>query len=337
MLSHRGLVNIAQFSEARFALDCGSIWLNWMPMFHTGGCVFALLSCLWNRGTLILLNGFQPEAVMRAIAEERAVWLPTVPTTALALLDHPSFGQYDLSSLRVATAGGTPVAPELVRRIERELKVDFMMVFGQTETSSTVCLSLRQDTEHHKSATIGKPMPHTEIRIVDPASGAVVPRGAIGEIQVRNFAVTQGYWGQPEATAGVIDAEGWLHTGDLGTMEADGYLTITGRLKDLIIRGGENIYPREIEDILATHPGVAEVAVFGIPDPRWGETVVAAIRSRQPHVVEPAEIKDFLAPLIAHHKIPQQIWLVDDLPVTLSGKIQKFALRDAYLKAMAQR
>jgi fatty-acyl-CoA synthase len=332
MLTHRGLVNIAQFSARRFGLRAGSIWCNWLPLFHTGGCVFALMGCMWNRGTLLLLNGFEPKSVMQIITQERPAWLPMVPTTAVAILDHPARGDYDLSSLEVITQGGTPVAPELVRRIERELGVDYVMVFGQTETSSTICLTQRHDSEHHKTMTVGKPMPHTEVRIVDPARQTIVNRGETGEIQLRSFAVMRGYFGQDDATAAAIDSQGWLRSGDLGVMEPDGYLRLTGRLKDLIIRGGENIYPREIEDLLAPHPAIAEVAVFGAPDPHWGEKLVAAIRHRPPETIDLATLQAYLAPLIARHKIPQDIMMVEIMPLTLSGKIQKFTLRDEYLK-----
>jgi fatty-acyl-CoA synthase len=335
MLSHRGLVNIAQFTEARFALPAGSVWLCWLPLFHTGGCVFAIMSAMWNRGTTVLMSGFEPKLFMQTVAEEKPRWTTMVPTTAVAVLDHPDRAAYDLSSIEVIVQGGTPVAPDLVRRIERELQVDYTMVFGQTETSSTICLTLRNDTQHHKTATVGKPMPYTEIRIADPETGAVFRHGEAGEIQVRNVAMMLGYFGQPEATASAIDADGWLHTGDLGVMEPDGYLRITGRLKDLIIRGGENIYPREIEDILAAHPGIAEVAIFGVPDARWGEKLIAAIRPRPPHEIDLATVQKYLTPLIARHKIPQAVWLVETMPLTLSGKIQKFALRDAFLKSEA--
>ncbi len=335
MLTHRGLVNIAQFSARRFGLPTGATWCSWLPLFHTGGCVFALMSCMWNRGTLVLLNGFEPKTVMRIIAQERPAWLPMVPTTAAAVLDHPERGDYDLSSLQVITQGGTPVAPELVRRIERELGVDYVMVFGQTETSSTICLTQRHDSEHHKTMTVGKPMPHTAVRIVDPARQTIVNRGETGEIQLRSFAVMRGYFGQDEATAAAIDGQGWLRSGDLGVMEPDGYLRLTGRLKDLIIRGGENIYPREIEDLLAPHAAIAEVAVFGVPDPHWGEKLVAAIRLRPPETIDLAQLQDNLAPLIARHKIPQDMMLVETMPLTLSGKVQKFTLRDEYLKRQA--
>ncbi|KXU33817.1 hypothetical protein A0J57_04025 [Sphingobium sp. 22B] len=335
MLSHRGVVNIAQFTNARFTMPTGSRWLSWLPLFHTGGCIFAILSCIWNRGTMVLLSGFDPAIVMRVCQEERPRWLPLVPTTALALLDAPDRSAYDLSSLEMVTQGGTPIAPELVRRLESELGVDHVMVFGQTETCSTVCLGVRGESDHHKFSTIGKAMPHTELRIVDPASGEIVPFGEVGEVQIRNFAVMQGYFGQPDATASTVDGDGWLHTGDLGTLQADGYMTLTGRLKDLIIRGGENIYPREIEDILATHPGIVEAAVFGAPDARWGERIVAALRMRPGETTTAADLKAFLAPLLARHKIPEAVWIVDAFPMTTSGKIQKFALRDAYLKTVA--
>jgi fatty-acyl-CoA synthase len=331
LLSHHGLVNIAQFTSDRFALPKGSTWLNWLPMFHTGGSVFALMGCMWSRGTFVLLNGFDPPDVMRTIQDERAAWLPLVPTTAVALLDHPDRQAFDLSSLEVVTQGGTPVVAELIARIERELGVDHVIVFGQTETSSTICLGVRHDTFIHKTETVGKPMPHTEARIVDPATGRIVDHGETGEIQIRNFALMMGYYGQPEESAQTINAEGWLLTGDLGALEADGYLRVTGRLKDVIIRGGENIYPREIEDLLHQHPGIAEAAVFGIPDERWGETPIAAVRCRAGHKVDHPAVVDYLVPLMARYKMPQDVWILDTMPLTLSGKIQKFVLRDQYI------
>lgn len=331
LLSHYGLVNIAQFTSNRFALAKGSTWVNWLPMFHTGGSVFALMGCMWSRGTFVLINGFDPPEVMQTIQDERAAWLPLVPTTAVALLDHADRPKYDLSSLEVVTQGGTPVAADLIERLERELHVDHVMVFGQTEHSSTICLGVRNDDFRHKTETVGKPMPYTEVRIVDPESHEIVQQGEIGEIQVRSFAVTSGYYGQPEETAKAIDADGWLHSGDLGTLAHDGYLQVTGRLKDVIIRGGENIYPREIEDVLHQHPAIAEAAVFGVPDKRWGEAPVAAIRCRAGYSLDHVAMQEFLAPLIARYKIPQDLWSLEVMPLTLSGKIQKFVLRDQYL------
>lgn len=331
LLSHYGLVNIAQFTANRFALPHGSAWLNWLPMFHTGGSVFALMGCMWTRGTFVLVNGFDPPSIMQIIQDERASWLPLVPTTAVALLDHPDRPGFDLSSLEVVTQGGTPVAAELVERIERELSIDHVSVFGQTETSSTICLGVRHDTMAHKTMSVGKPMPYTEVKIVDRATGVTVNHGEIGEIRIKNFALMMGYYGQPQESAEAIDAEGWLLTGDLGTIDEDGYLQVTGRLKDVIIRGGENIYPREIEDLLHEHPAIAEAAVFGIPDSKWGETPIAAIRCLAGQTLDHASVIEYLEPLMARYKMPKDVWILDTMPLTLSGKIQKFVLRDQYL------
>lgn len=331
LLSHYGIVNVAQFTAARFAMPEGSTWMNWLPLFHTGGCVFGVLSCMWNRGALVLLRQFEPLSVLRAIEEERPRWLPFVPTTALALLDHPDRANYDLTSLEVITEGGTPIAAGLIEQLERELDVDHVIVFGQTEMSSAIALGVRNDSWHHKTATVGKPMPHTEVRIVDPVSERMLAIGEIGELQARSFATMLGYFGQSDETARVIGTDGWLRTGDLGAMHADGYLSISGRLKDMIIRGGENIYPREIEDLLTNHPAVCDVAVFGVPDSRWGERIVAAIRPRPDHRIDLTAVHQFLRPLIGRHKFPQAVWITDKMPLTLSGKIRKFTLRDAYL------
>ena len=337
ILSHRGIVNTTQFGEDRFALPKGSSWLNSIPMFHSGGCIFALICAIWNEGRHVLLPGFDPLEVLKTIKSERIDWMCGVPTMAIAILDHPDLQQDDLVSLKLFISGGTSVPAELVRRIEAGLGCEYVMVFGQTEMSGVICQTVRGDTLEHRTGTVGKPYPQTDVRIADPKTGQTLQLGEVGEICLRSYAKLIEYFDMPEATANTIDADGWLHTGDMGTLGEDGYLTITGRLKEMIIRGGENIYPREVEDFLVTHPGIADVAVFGIPDERWGEQVVAAVRVRD-RVAPPSpeELRDFAKAGITRFKVPVHWWFVDDYPVTAAGKIQKFELRRLFMEQMRE-
>jgi fatty-acyl-CoA synthase len=337
VLAHRAVLNTAKFGELRFALPRNSTWLNCVPMFHMSGCVFALMCSLWNRGVHLMLPGFDPKLVLRAIEEEKANWIAAVPTMAIALLDDPDRPIRDLTSLQIVVSGGTSVPAELVRRIEHDLGADFVMVFGQTEMSGVICQSMRNDTDHHRSLTVGIPYVHTEARIADRVTNATLPLGEIGEICLRGYATLIEYFDMPEATAGSFDAEGWFHTGDMGTMEPDGYMTITGRLKEMVIRGGENIYPREVEDVLVTHPAIADAAIFGVPDEKWGEQLVAAVRLRPGgEQATEEELKSFLRERIARQKVPAYWWFVDSYPTTASGKIQKFELRAMYCERLAK-
>jgi fatty-acyl-CoA synthase len=331
LLSHHSLVNTAKTVDSAFELERGSIWMNTVPLYTTSGCVFTTLAALWNQGTQLLLPRFDAELVFRGVEEEHANWIPLVPTMAVAVLDHPTRPSRDFSSVKVVVTGGSPVSPDLVKRVERDLGVDFVMVFGQTETSGAVCLSKRKDTLEHRTATIGYPLGGVELRITDPETNRTRAIGEIGEICIRGSPAMLGYYNMPEATEAAIDADGWLHTGDLGTLRADGYPQITGRLKDMIIRGASNIYPRELEDVLNEHPSIAESAVFGIPEPKYGEFVVAAIRLRQNAALDQDGVTAYLGERIARYKLPAHVWFVDAFPLTPSGKIQKFILRDAFL------
>jgi fatty-acyl-CoA synthase len=331
MLSHYSLVNTAKTVDSAFEMERGSIWMNTVPLYSTSGCVFTTLAALWNRGTQLLLPRFDPELVFRGVEEEHANWIPLVPTMAVAVLDHPSRPSRNFSSVKVVVTGGSPVSPDLVKRVERDLGVDFVMVFGQTETSGAVCLSKRKDSLEHRTSTIGYPLGGVELRITDPDTNKTRSIGEIGEICIRGSPAMLGYYNMPEATAAAIDADGWLHTGDLGTLRPDGYPQITGRLKDMIIRGASNIYPRELEDILNEHPSIAESAVFGIPEPKYGEFVVAAIRLRKGATLDQDAVTAYLSERIARYKLPAHVWFVDAFPLTPSGKIQKFILRDEFL------
>jgi len=330
-ISHRGAVNTAKFCNERFGLAQGSIWLNVMPLFHTGGSVYSTFGVLWNRGTIIMPPQFEAGLALATIERERANWITTVPTISIAMLDHPDFDKYDYSSLQVQVCGGAPVAPELVERIERDFGCEYIMICGQTEMSGNIFQTFRGDTMYHRTNTVGFPLGPAEVKIASLDDGSIVPIGEVGEICLRGFGVMIDYYNMPEATAAALKSDGWFHMGDLGTMEPDGYVTITGRLKDMVIRGGENIYPREIEDALLAHPAVSDAAVFGVPDPKWGEQIAAAVRLRPDMMVQENELKDFLRHRIMSFKIPAYWWFVESFPTTLSGKIQKFALREAFL------
>ena len=331
MLSHYSLVNTAKTVDSAFEMERGSIWMNTIPLYTTSGCVFTTLAALWNQGTQLLLPRFDPELVFRGVEEEHANWIPLVPTMAVAVLDHPSRPSRNFSSVKVVVTGGSPVSPDLVKRVERDLGVDFVMVFGQTETSGAVCLSKRKDTLEHRTSTIGYPLGGVELRITDPETNRTRAIGEIGEICIRGSPAMLGYYNMPEATEAAIDPNGWLHTGDLGTLRADGYPQITGRLKDMIIRGASNIYPRELEDVLNEHPSIVESAVFGIPEPKYGEFVVAAIRLRKDAALDQGSVNAYLSERVARYKLPAHVWFVEAFPLTPSGKIQKFILRDDFL------
>jgi acyl-CoA synthetase (AMP-forming)/AMP-acid ligase II len=328
-LHHRGIVNNARFTTELFEVRQGDVWLNPMPLFHTGGCVLGVLGALHARATQIPVLAFDPGLVLELIETEGASVMGGVPTMLLAMAEHPDFTSRDLGSLRSVLSGGSTVPAPLVRQLEATLGVQVGIVFGQTEASPVITQTRLTDSAEDKAETIGQPHPHQDVKIVDPATSEVVGIGEVGEICCRGYNVMLGYFEAAEATRAAIDDDGWLHTGDLGSMDARGYLTIEGRLKDMVIRGGENLYPREIENLLLTHPGVAEVAVVGVADPRWGEELAAVVRraKEQPEATGD-ELHLFVRDRLAPQKAPR-IWaFVDEFPLTPSGKIQKYLVRE---------
>ena len=332
-LHHRGIVNNARFTAERFEVHEGDVWCNPMPLFHTGGCVLGALGTLWARATHIPVLAFDPGLVLELIETERVGVMGGVPTMLIAMMEHPDRETRDLSSLRSVLSGGSTVPAELVRRIESTLGLRFGIVYGQTEASPVITQTRLDDTPEDKAETIGQPQPQQEVKVVSTEDGAVVAPGHIGEICSRGYNVMLGYFENPEATAETIDGDGWLHTGDLGTMDERGYLRIEGRLKDMVIRGGENLYPREIEELLFTHPAVAEVAVLGVPDEKWGEELACVVRRAPGHEgVTDQELRTFVRERLAPQKAPRLWAFVDELPLTPSGKIQKFVLRDRFEK-----
>lgn len=329
MLHHRGIVTNGYHTMHRNGTQPGDVLLGVMPLFHTGGSVLAVLGAFATFGTLALVEEFEPGHMLDAIEQHHANTISGVPTMLVALLEHPSYPGRDLSSVKVMTSGGSTVPAALVERLQRDIGAPFTIVFGQTELSPVCTMTKPDDSIDDKANTLGRPMPNIEIKIVD-ANGNTVPHGASGELCARGYSVMLGYNDNPEATAETIDADGWLHTGDLCSMDARGYSTIVGRLKDMIIRGGENIYPREIEELLFRHPAIADVAVIGLPDDRWGEVVAAFIRPGDAGMPAVTELRNHVRQHLAPHKTPANWFRIDTFPLTGSGKVQKFRLLEQW-------
>jgi fatty-acyl-CoA synthase len=327
VLHHRGVVNNARLAYVeQLGMRPGESLVNPMPLFHTAGCVLATLAPIVSLGTQVLMPSFDAGLQLRLIASERSAGLMGVPTMLLRVIDHGDFASTDLSSLRYAVAGGAPVSASLVRRVEQAAGVPLQIIYAQTEASPGITMTAADDDPADREETLGRPLPATEVKIID-TDGCLVPVGEVGELCTRGYHVMTGYFDDPEQTAAAVDTDGWLHTGDLASMDERGYCRIGGRIKDMIIRGGENIYPREIEDVLAEHPRVAEVAVVGVPDPEWGEQVAAFVRSAGGRAPSVDELVAHGRRRLASHKIPRHWRFVETFPTTGSGKIQKFRLR----------
>ena len=280
----------------------------------------------------VLVEAFEPGLVLEMLGTYRGNAMLGVPTMLVAMLEHPTFPTTDLSSVKAICSGGSTVPAALVRLLEEKLGAPFTIVFGQTECSPVAAQTRTTDSVEDKANTIGLPLPNMENKIIDPNTGETVPIGTVGEFCTRGYHVMLGYFEMPDATSAAIDADGWLHTGDLCAMDARGYCTVEGRLKDMIIRGGENIYPRELEELLFKHPKVGEVAVIGVPHEKWGEEVAAFIRPAPGATIEKEELIDYMRASLAPHKTPKHWFVVDAFPLTGSGKIQKFKLREAWTK-----
>ncbi|WP_260293024.1 AMP-binding protein [Sedimenticola hydrogenitrophicus] len=333
LLSHHNLINNAWFAAQGLQFGPDDRLCVSVPFYHCFGMVLCnLLALSVGACVVIPCEHFDPLQVLETIEAERCTALHGVPTMFIAELDHPRFSRFDLGSLRTGIISGAPCAPELLRRLTEQMHCGEILVgYGQTEASPLTHLSRPDSTLQQRTETVGINLPHQEVKLVSTESGQTVPIGAVGEVCYRGYHVMRGYYGDAEATAQAIDPAGWLHSGDLGVMQADGYLRITGRLKEMIIRGGENIYPREIEDFLFTHPKIASAAVFSLPDPFYGEEVVAWIKLRAGEQASEAEIRDYCKQRIAHFKVPKQIRFVDEFPMTVTGKLQKFRMRELML------
>jgi len=336
VLTHHNILNNAWFSaEAMHFSEKDRLCIP-VPFYHCFGMVLANLLCFATGACAVIPSEhFDALAVLKGVEAEYCTAIHGVPTMFIAELEHPRFSEFDLSTLRTGIMAGAPCPPELMTRVIEQMHCrEILIGYGETEASPITHLTTRDDSFERRIETVGHNLPHQEVKVVDTESGQTVLMGKIGEICFRGYHIMQGYYGDTEATEKAIDSQGWLHSGDLGTMDADGYLRITGRLKEMIIRGGENIYPREIEDFIFTHPKVAEVAVFGIPDKLYGEEIMAWI---QPHTKETCteeEIQNFCKGKIAHFKIPKYIWFVEEFPLTITGKLQKFRMREIAMKKL---
>jgi len=326
LLTHRGMTNAARFGAIRFGMGAGDVYVHTMPLHHVGGQVVAFQICQ-QRASAVLLESFDPGLVLELIETERASLTCGVPTMLLAMIEHPERARRDLSSLRSVSGGGSVVPSELVRHIEESLAVRFTVVFGQTEASGFISQTELDDSDEEKAGSLGRPLAGVEARVVDPETEAVVAIGAVGELQVRGPNVMAGYHEQPEATVETLSADGWLRTGDLVTMDAGGVLRMVGRRKEMIVSGGENLFPVEIENAISAHDQVAQVAVVGVPDRRWGEAAVAFVRRVPGATVDGAVLERFLRQRLAGFKVPRRWVFVDSFPLTASGKVQKFVLR----------
>ncbi len=304
-----------------------------VPFFHIAGLVIGLLTPLSFGSTISPLLAFDAVKAMQVINQERCTTTCAVPSMLMAMLQHPDVEQYDLSSLKVVVTGAAPVPVSLIELVQARIGADVFIIFGQTE-GGAITATLAEDSFELKAATVGKPLPHIEVKIIDAATGQVVPVGERGELCYRGFGVMAGYYHMPEQTAETIDALGWLHSGDLATMDAQGYLNIVGRLKDMVIRGGENLFPAEIEAFLIRHPKVADVQVVGVPDTFFGEELLAVVIPKAGEQLTAQELRAYCQGQISHQKIPRYFQFVDSYPLTASGKVQKFELRERAIKAL---
>jgi fatty-acyl-CoA synthase len=329
LLHHRGLINAAIGVADRAGMADGGVNINAMPMYHIGGGAVTSMGTLAKRGTFVVLPGFDPALMLEAFETYRGTHTLVVPTMLMALLDHPDREKRDLSSIQTIMTGATTVPAALIRRTVATLNTRTTTLFGQTEMHGVVTQTRLTDTPEDQAETVGQPLPRIEVKISDPVTGEVQPLGEPGEICCRSYQNMVGYHDLPEETTATIDADGWLHMGDLGTMDERGFVRVTGRIKDMIIRGGINLYPREIEEVLLEHPAVAEAAVVGVPDEKWGEQIAAIIRlvdGVSPPPIE--ELRTFCRSQMSAHKTPSYWSFTDQLPATPSGKVQKFLLRE---------
>jgi len=330
LLHHHGLIQNGIDGMRRNGVKAGDVFVHHMPMFHTTGCAIMTLGGLAVGGSFLLAPIFDPEMIVRVMERERSKFCLGVPTMLVALIDEAKRSGRDLSCVERMMSGGAMVAPELCRKAKETFGAAIQIVYGQTESSPLITQAWCDDSFEDLTETVGQPMPHVEVSILDPQSNAVLPIGAQGEICARGYNIMLGYNDNPEATAKAIDANGWLHTGDLGTMDARGYVKITGRVKEMIIRGGENLFPAEIENALLEHPAIAEIAVVGVPDEKWGEEVACFMRIAGDERPNAADLKAFVRERLSPQKTPVYWVYVEEWPLTGSGKIQKFKLAEAF-------
>ena len=328
-LTHFNVVNNGYFVGRAMKFSAEDRLCIPVPLYHCFGMVMSVLTCTTHGATMVFPGeGFDAGEVLAAVAAERCTALHGVPTMFIAELDHADFARTDLSTLRTGIMAGAPCPVEVMKRVQKEMHMDEVTIaYGMTETSPVSFQSSTDDPLDKRVSTVGRIHPHVQVKVID-SEGRVVPRGERGELCTRGYSVMRGYWNDAEKTADSIDDGGWMHTGDLAVIDAEGYCNIVGRVKDMIIRGGENVYPREIEEYLYRHPKIQDVAVFGVPDARFGEAVAAWVRLREGEQATADEILEFCRGQIAHYKVPAYVRFVDEFPMTVTGKIQKFVMRD---------
>jgi fatty-acyl-CoA synthase len=334
-LTHHNILNNGFFiAEAMKLTECDRVCIP-VPLYHCFGMVIGNLGCLSHGAAMVYPSeGFEPLATLEAIEAEHCTAVHGVPTMFIAQMDHPDFAKFDLSSLRTGIMAGSPCPIEVMRRAVSLMHLaEIIIGYGMTETSPASFVSSTDDPLERRVSTVGRVMPHVEAKVVD-AEGRVVPRGAAGELLTRGYLVMLGYWNDEEKTREAIDAAGWMHTGDLAAIDGEGYCNIVGRIKDMVIRGGENVYPREIEEFLYRHPKIQEVQVIGVPDTRYGEELCAWVRLRDGETASAEEIRAFCQGQIAHFKVPRYVKFVDGFPMTVTGKIQKFLMRQQMVEEL---
>ncbi len=336
VLTHHNIVNNAYLVGQRMELTCRDRVCIPVPFYHCFGMVLGNMACAVHGAAMVIpAESFDPWTTLKAVEKERCTAVYGVPTMFIRELEHPEFSQVDLGSLRTGIMAGSPCPIEVMKQVVDKMHCREMTIaYGLTESSPVITQTGVSDPLRTRVTTVGRPLPHTEVKIVDPDSGEVAPRGTPGELCTRGYLVMSGYYRNPRATREAIDSEGWLHTGDLATLDEEDYCRITGRVKDMIIRGGENVYPREIEEFLYTHPAVSDVQVVGVPDARMGEEVLAWIQLKEPGMTTERDLKDFCRGKIAKFKIPRYIKFVDSYPMTITGKIQKFKIREIAIREL---
>jgi fatty-acyl-CoA synthase len=335
-LSHHNIVNNGLFVGATCGYTEEDRVCIPVPFYHCFGMVMGNLGAVTHGACMVIpAPSFDPTATLRSVQDERCTSLYGVPTMFIAELALPDFATYDLSSLRTGIMAGSPCPVEVMKRVINDMGcAEVTIAYGMTETSPVSTQTRRDDDIERRTSTVGTVHPHVEVKVIDPETGLTVPRGTPGEFCTRGYSVMLGYWDEPEKTAEAIDAAGWMHTGDLATMDADGYLNIVGRIKDLVIRGGENIYPREIEEFLYSHPAVADVQVIGVPDLKYGEELCAWVRLKDGQAASEDDIRDFCRGRLAHFKVPRYVMFVDAFPMTVTGKIRKVEMREVSVKEL---
>ncbi len=333
MLTHHNVINNARMVGDVMGLTDKDTLLIQVPVFHCFGCVMSTLNSVYHATTMVLLEYFEPKLSLESIHKEKCTAINGVPTMFIAMLHHSDFERYDMKSLRTGIMAGAPCPVEAMNQVRTKMHCpEVVIAFGQTESSPVMTMTRRDDPVEMRVATVGRLLPDIEGKIIDPETGEDLPADTQGEIVTRSACIMKGYYKMPEATTAAIDADGWLHTGDLGEIDENGYFKVTGRIKDMIIRGGENIYPRELEEFIFTHPKVQNVQVVGIPDAKYGEQVLAAIHLKNGNRATQEEFIEFCKGKIARHKIPKYWEFVDEYPMTASGKIQKFKIKEAFEK-----